>query len=149
MLILEGKVRERVEEWGRGRERERILDRLHPQHCAPCRTPCGAWRGGGHAGLGLMTLRSCPEPISRVRYLTNWVTQASLSLRILYDVFVWRRLSSVLDQASQTVIPVKSSREWSVTLSCSGIMSSMVVILHPSVKSTSCLNTNSKAAWLT
>ena len=47
-------------------ERERILSKFHTQH----RTRC---RAGSH---GLLTLRSWPELKSRVRCLTDWVTQA-------------------------------------------------------------------------
>lgn len=51
---------------GRGRGRERIISTLHTQRGARSR----------EAGLDLTTLRSWPEPKSRVRHLINWATKA-------------------------------------------------------------------------
>jgi len=68
--------------WGRsrvrGRERERILSRIHIQCTAQC-------------GLNLMTLRLWSEPRSRVRHLTDWASQVpqtqSLLMREIHPIW--------------------------------------------------------------
>ena len=59
--------------WGRRREGEKILSRLHTQ---PDR------------GLALTTLRSWPELKSRVRCLSDWATQAPLNYPFYFTCFV-------------------------------------------------------------
>ena len=54
--------------WGRG-----SMSRGRQRRVSPNRLPneCGAW-----LGLDLRTLRSWPEPKSKVRHTTDWATQA-------------------------------------------------------------------------
>lgn len=53
-------------------EEERILSRLHAQH-------------GPRNGANLMTLRSWPEPKSRVKHLTDWATQMPWDFSVLTE----------------------------------------------------------------